>query len=1216
MEPQITDPVKIIRDRIKEFEPYEILSYVALLDALPGNENKFVRLETLCKVILSTRQKKFKNLEFGKDDIAQLLDDLDSFHDWSPLEDVIPVSLLDHPGVWLLGRRYHIFTGIEYRFSDFWRQLISDMYPVRKSFHAKGYDPIHIIEDILSLQSRLVSVIYEHKDSISKIGDVSVPSPELFESWKHTINQWYQQTPHQSFYAQHSVSLGRKMDQSLITEPDLLTPSTFFSVDIAGRTVLIFQRGLLNCLSALFLDDFKSLHQQNPSLLYDSSDVLLRHLSKLFLSENILPHFSVNDLEEVVDFATIFDSNKLFLFKIIHPDFADDSDEHLKESVNKLKKITRYVPIGKTNFKTFQTSVEVSESIQYETISILLVNSLYDMPPKTGLRIDSDTFLIIPFHDFIAICNEIKDGMKLLKFLRYYHGANKEFSPDARMLDVYTAVFCDVDSFLPPDSLFGYEYVWDQYYMHKLRTTPNFQPRLDEDEPADLWDANPISDKVFQMYDAQAHRLASVFRLNDDRAVWILPSNTVLDYHPNELHAFNLLMQLVPFRLTSSNTFETFLQKCGMDSVNQMRFVLYPTSFIKRRGLQDYNKFLPLASNDEGPVFVRVNHVPNADRPVFDIIFSLSHLSKLSKSDYLSAEKAIIRSILSEISRQSLQLSVDEIDKFTEEIFEDDSSDFNITPMNNQSLLLSTLTSANHPKIPSENMFDIYNQIQECVAERAIIGPQSTEDARYIVDEVINHLERSLIEKLHQYSLADILSYAVRVNSTLYESRYITQYISKDDYGYEEYNISTRYYDKDLKLSELSAMVRYIAELAIRINPQGDSLLSDERWLEIQAYFGELGSYVFARNAIDLKPDGFTLTVDHDHTARWDSSDDGINALIEYSKHFDNDVPVLPIESTSTFDLNGMFDDVNPSFLDEFGVSFEDFLKVLECCVSLSHDKSKHIVIVDYTSLILDIQSVSGMDKDAVTCGLKLASLAHGDLVDTKIYPIDIKNTKLRSLVKPIPVFQRGKQKMCVLNSLSIIISKHRWFEAMRQGHLPFLISGSRQENATSDKLTMKLQEMQQDVISEHKREINDIMRQKTVYCHSDAGSTSKVFSQIPENIVGVIDSLSIHPSLKQVILIEAKQFYWNMSLDEIKDEMLEYTSDGGYIEVLSQKMQYVKKYLSAILRYHGLDSGGGGKEDEEDWQVKGYFVTTNDAFPVVMPPRINIINISKLDAI
>ena len=62
MEPQITDPVKIIRDRIKEFEPYEILSYVALLDALPGNENKFVRLETLCKVILSTRQKKFKNL--------------------------------------------------------------------------------------------------------------------------------------------------------------------------------------------------------------------------------------------------------------------------------------------------------------------------------------------------------------------------------------------------------------------------------------------------------------------------------------------------------------------------------------------------------------------------------------------------------------------------------------------------------------------------------------------------------------------------------------------------------------------------------------------------------------------------------------------------------------------------------------------------------------------------------------------------------------------------------------------------------------------------------------------------------------------------------------------------------------------------------------------------------------------------------------------------
>ena len=37
---EFSDPIKDIRDQVKQFDPYDLLSYVTLLGALPGNEIK------------------------------------------------------------------------------------------------------------------------------------------------------------------------------------------------------------------------------------------------------------------------------------------------------------------------------------------------------------------------------------------------------------------------------------------------------------------------------------------------------------------------------------------------------------------------------------------------------------------------------------------------------------------------------------------------------------------------------------------------------------------------------------------------------------------------------------------------------------------------------------------------------------------------------------------------------------------------------------------------------------------------------------------------------------------------------------------------------------------------------------------------------------------------------------------------------------------------
>ena len=216
----LSDPVKEIRDQVKAFEPSELLYYVTLLGALPGNEIKCIRLETLFKIIISTRKIKFKNHIFRKEDAEKLLNSLKTFHPWKFLEDFIPIQLFDYPAIWILGKRYNVFSGPQDRAYEFWKELVSDYLPVRDAFHAKGYDPVKIIEEILSLETTLVSLIRKHENDFRKVDDLLTPSAELFKSWKYTLNEWYLHSPNKAFYEQHSVRLGKKINHRRLIEQE------------------------------------------------------------------------------------------------------------------------------------------------------------------------------------------------------------------------------------------------------------------------------------------------------------------------------------------------------------------------------------------------------------------------------------------------------------------------------------------------------------------------------------------------------------------------------------------------------------------------------------------------------------------------------------------------------------------------------------------------------------------------------------------------------------------------------------------------------------------------------------------------------------------------------------------------------------------------------------------------------------------------------------
>ena len=1206
MEDHITDPVRIIRDQVKQFDPHDLLSYITLLGTLPGNEDKYVQLDTIFRIIISTRQKKFKNSEFDPDDIIKLLDDMDSNFYCEPPIVSIPTSIFDYPQVWILGKRYHIFPGPRSLAYDYWQELVTDYFPIRKAFDVKGYDPINIIEDVLSLQSRLVSVIRKHRDSISEIRGTHIPSPELFESWKRAINEWYQHSPHKSFYDQHSVTLGRKINSNDLFDHDPIhTICQFFSISFAPKTAPIFQYDLLSFLSLVFLNDLKSLRKQNPLLLYDTFGALSRNLSKLFPSGDILPHFSVNDSKEV-DFAVICDSDKIFLFKIIHADLIDDLQEHLAKSTGELKSIASSILIGRTNFKVSQRPVTLSSSVRYEPIPIILAKSIY-FNAWSSYDIPDGVSMVLSLSDFLALSNELKDGMALLKFFRYWDENQANMSSLYGQLDAYVLSFYAESSLSLNTDNTGHMHVWYKYYLDKLKDTSSFQPRLDADEPVDLWDVNPVSDKIFRAHNPQTNQTAVAFHLTDERVIWMLSPKAISDYLKDELYTFDLLTQLVSYRFTQSDAFKMFLlKKCGINSDKQIRFMLYPDSFIQRQKLRHYYKFLPLLTS-ENPVLVKAKRVSGSGKHVFDVIYSANHLSKSFRNDSLYTQQIIIKLILSEISSQSAQLPPDKIEESLQEIFQDIPLKFNIAPMT--SMPLSSLHALTHALSTKTLQYDADKAsilVADWVRGRFNPGTYDGNAAKSIMRDVIDFLETSLIQKLQPYSIADLLSYVVRVDGSLIESKYIQQKIPLDNYvDVEGFDPTTLYHEEDSKISQLSFLVRFAIDFVIKANPQGDSPLTTEKWLEIQAMFYEFSIYVFGLTTIDYRSRNFELSIDDEYYIQWDS-DGVLDDAYTHSQTFADEIFITsPTASMSTFNLNSLFNDLNPSFFDEFHISFQDFLKVLECCMSLSHDQLNHTITVSQSDLISHVQSIFTMEKHTVISGLKLASLVCEDLADLKYYFIDAMSMEFYYLIKPIPVFQKDDEKFYVINSLRVNNSKLSWFACLKHGHMPYLSPTCNPVNITSDKLEKTLQKMQKNIAMEHGIRISFIIMKRTPLCASDV-KISWPFA-VPDSIAENIDNFSVYPSLQKVVIIQAKPLYWNLSSQEKKSEIQKYTKDDGFIDKLLKTMEYVKEHLGVILEHYGLSPS------TENWRVEGYFVTSSTPFPIPMPPGIQIIHIDDL---
>lgn len=1220
MSAESSDPIKDIRDFVKKFNPVQMLNYLSVTAALPKNEIYCLRLETLFKIIISIRVKKFQNNELDDSSIDELLQKLETLQNWQMLEDFTPISLFDYPSIWILGKKYEIISGLQDRAYEYWKELVSDYFPIREKFSEYGYDPIVVIDEILTLQTKLIKFLKSQNVTYRKSGSLSVPSFELVQEWENIFIDWYDQTSCKIFLESHSVSFGRALPISKLVEQEPVdTLYKFYSLNVGDSTIPIFQHCVFGFLNSLFIKHFKELHEQNNDIHFDTKTRIYNKLIKLFNSQNIFPNFSIGN-SKIIDFAIIFDTTKLFLIKVIDGDLSSNIQSEFDIAVEELKQINEKISRGEKRFEVNGNHVGTLRDVAIETIPIFLIKSaklggMIGLPKDPYL--ENKILWFGSFVDFLSMIDDLKTGMDFLKYLRRRQELHSRLeSISFSSLDEYAHYTQNGNAFFvsgqPIHTVFFTPGLWDNYFAEKIRKRIDFQPRLDPNEPDDAWEVDVVTDKIFQVVQPLSKLTAGIFRLDDERVIWILTTGGDLGYTTEELRSFNLLTQLIPHRFTHTKAFENFLQKLNIGINDEIQFVLYPTSFISRQrfvGLYTMasmiNSDLPIIVGSLVDIVTRKNH--------FSIVYSTEILSHMFDDDLLEGEKTIIRSILTTIASHfhpNEQENESFVEQCMKELFENAYANFNFMHLRHK-LFLSNTQTDDYLKTLDSDIREVDRKTASFLQSESIThGTYQNEEAKNTLDNIITFLKTMLDEELSKFRTSEILPFSINLEGELIQNRQIWQMRTKNDLKQiQEFDPKEKYREKSLEISKISTTSRYISERIIQLCPTGDSFLTKEKWHEIQAIGESILYATIVRNTLYYEIGDFELQINDDFS--FFIKNTNTESLETHSQNFDYELLKTGPAAIHWNDEEGsvdiFYDSLETPFESEYGVSFRNFMRVLSCCEYYPIEKQTHTLAIDENELISYVKSKwPEISDEHISNALKLSSLSQDDLSSVEIYPTDMRNRMNRLVVKPIPTYYINETKTYLLNSWVIDVSINRWLVSIDQGHLPY-----KEDYLSSNQLKDQLQTMRTNASKQHEIQIECIVKEKTNYFDVNIDNNEKCFSELLTPTPGEIDNLSIYPETHTVILIEAKNLQLNLGPQEIKGEINKYVKpEDGFFAKLNSKKQYVTDNLESILNYYNIE------QNSETWKILGLIVTKTIPFSIPKIDDNEVIHVDNLEKI
>ena len=1115
------------------------------------------------------------------DDINIILKKLDDLG-FDIYENDNTINSNNQPSLWILGKKYKMLSGNLIRAYECWKDLVSEYYPLQNKFQKiVGYNPISVILDALSLQTQLFEFVNQKNIKYRKINSIVIPHINKIIEWDAIITKW-KNNLHHDFYTMNKISIGDITWYSSNTEKLIFMEIydeqfyKFCFCDIKDKLILIPPHSIFLVLKHIFSETIKNNFVKFEQFISKNTEQRIHN--KLLMFENeiqIIPKFSINN-SLIFDFGLVFDSDKLFLIKIVSNDFTDKTlqdqinifnDEliRIKESINdntigfvnssKISGmlINKFELIPVFIIKTYDDTYSLNmDRKKYSKNGLLWYGTLVDFLSLMSFTKNFMDFLIFLRQDSALLLDSTVTSMNSLDRYAYYEMNNKTYF---HVGTVNNIIEFEIQQ-------------WEKYLITQLKKLPDYQPRLFPNEPDDFWNIHLINNKIIEVYNPQIEHVARIF-FAGEYIIWIHSMFKLQDCTANECSVILFLIDLIPYRITQNDSLQKLLNTIDIQN-KKIHFRLSSIDTMLRKNIMiEKTDFLVRRIKSSG------------DLIVFDIIYSSNFILNLFKNNRLDAEKEIIRRIINGLVNHFCKTSQsdDLVDKCMDELFASSHIAFNLS--------LSKNPLQTHPFLdlsyvdPLIAHLYMENQKTAHFLSKRSFKPEKYygNDAKYILDEISNIKLMEFDQIVSQYDVQDLVPFILDNYGKLIESRYALNLETKTNLKLiMEFDPKPKYDEKSNDVGVASITTRYILERIVAICPSGKKKMTKEKWYELQAIIISLLRDTLDRNMIHYNTGDILFQINTDYSYRVKYID------IERIKKHTRNVEYEIFESDNfliTLNNSEILSMIEKPFCDEFGVTFSNFHKILVCCMKYVAIQNNSTMIVSENMLINHIKKTEkNIPNTEISSGLMLSSLTKNELNKDSIFVTDTKNRKNRLLVKPIISLKNSKY---VINTYSTHHALFTWVGFILKGYLPF------KHDFKNPILRKSLNNIQHMVSKNLENNIVNIVKKYTSIYFNNIKSDHQCFVNL-KNFPGEIDILALFPKKKIILLIEIKSVNRNVSSLDISKEIKKYKIN--YEKKLLLKKSFIIKNQNKIISYCNMDQ-------LKNWKIEALFVTDRHQFDI-----------------
>ncbi len=469
-----------------------------------------------------------------------------------------------------------------------------------------------------------------------------------------------------------------------------------------------------------------------------------------------------------------------------------------------------------------------------------------------------------------------------------------------------------------------------------------------------------------------------------------------------------------------------------------------------------------------------------------------------------------------------------------------------------------------------------------------------------IVQELYDYLLNKIELLVLQFDKQNLLYLSIDQLGRLMQNKFVkmremnANYRKKSDPQIKKYN------DDITDLTGLIFSTQFIIEKTIQIGNTGLKRIDSESYSEILSTTKILLELSIIHENLQNDILKYSLKILDNFSYEFNTID--IQKVNEfYVRFLDNSI----YGSEMSFKIQNpfnYFNEIDPYFRNEFGLTFTSFYTLLVICISILLNRSTHTINIKKLQLMREIKKVEReMKFETINSFLNVLSLSSNDFSNI-FYPTHIRNRKNRIVIKPFVSISHEFNCEYIINIWIIYTCSLRWTDEISAGYLPY------KDEFVKTNLREKLQEIRQKHNYDFEKQVEGLVKEKTSIYETRIKYNEKCFSNLGDPCPGEIDVFAIFKEQGEVYLIDAKDFQLSRLPRDMYTELKKYIhTTNGYFVKMKKKKVFVENNLEKILNYYGIDKGS------LKWTVKCFFVTATSSI-VFDSDDAKVVTISQFD--